>query len=135
MGISNQIQSFTFLSSLAPRRPPAPPTTLDRVSKWFEGFKPPKDLFKSKKNRRKNNRRKLKRPSSSSSSGGLSSSSGLDYDLYDTGEDHNLIFFSGEASNEAGQPLAAGSTELDQEYSGEFDFLDVLNSIRSNETM
>ena len=69
-------------------RPPPPPTTLDRVMDWFEGFRPPRDLFRPGKRKNKNkkgNRRKLlqQRP------GGAS----IDYELYDTGEDQNLVFY------------------------------------------
>ncbi len=109
-----------------PCRPPSPPGTLDRVSKWFSGFKPPKDFLKAKKKTRGNNRRKIKRPPSGTV--------GIDYDLYDTGEDQNLIFHSGESGRPGGGSGEAGGAAF-LPKPGEYDFLDVLNSIRGNETM
>ncbi len=106
---------------------------MDRVAQWFEGFKPPANLFKLKKN---SNRRKKKRPSSAGDRFQLGN--GIDYDLYETGEDHNLIFYGSEegddGSSSSSRPVSTSGSTAEQHLQEQYDFLDVLNSIRNNET-
>ena len=74
---------------------PRPPTFTDRVAKWFEGFKPPPDLFKGKRKRLPPLRRHQNRP------GDQKPPRFVDYDAYDTDEHHNLIFY-GDGTENAG---------------------------------
>lgn len=89
-------------------KPQRPKTVPERIAKWFTGFRIP-----SAKRKKLKNYERVQEQSSS-----------LDYSDYDLGDDQNLIFYNNQQRPNQGKPSTAGL----------YDFGDVVQAIRNNET-